>query len=64
GTTHNTEHVFGLELPKTIPAVVSSREHLGYVWLPWREAAEKVFSSSNACAIRMLASKRKSENSR
>lgn len=43
GTTHNTEHVFGLELPKTIPAVVSSREHLGYVWLPWREAAEKYF---------------------
>ncbi len=57
GTTHNTEHVFGLELPKTIPVVVSSREHLGYVWLPWQEAAEKVFSSSNAQAIRMLESK-------
>lgn len=64
GTTHNTEYVFGLELPKTIPIAVSSREHLGYVWLPWQEAAEKVFSSSNAQAIRMLASKRKSENFR
>lgn len=64
GTTHNTEYVYGLELPKTIPVVVSSREHLGYVWLPWQEAAEKVFSSSNAQAIRMLESKLKSENSR
>lgn len=54
GTVYNTEHVFGLELPATKPAVVSSREHLGYIWLPWQEAADKVFSSSNARAIRML----------
>jgi len=34
---------------------VAAREHLNFVWLPWREAAEKVFSSSNAEAIRTLA---------
>lgn len=54
GVTHNTEHVFGLVLPQTRPVSISSREHLGYIWLPWQEAAEKVFSPSNADAIRLL----------
>lgn len=61
GITHNTEHMFGLELPETIPVVISPREHLGYIWLPWQEAADKVFSPSNAQAIRILASERKSK---
>lgn len=61
GITHNTEHVFGLTLPKAIPIVTSPREHLGYIWLPWQEAAKKVFSPSNAQAIRMLANKQKLE---
>lgn len=52
--THNTEHVFGLCLPAPVPIQLSAREHLGHVWLPWQEAAEKVFSSSNAQAIRKL----------
>ena len=64
GTTHNTEYVFGLELPKTVLAVISPREHLRYIWLPWQEAAEKVFSSSNAQAICMLADKTKKEGFR
>jgi dATP pyrophosphohydrolase len=55
---HNTEHVFGLLLPKTVPVSVAAREHLNFIWLPWREAADKVFSSSNAEAIRMLATDR------
>lgn len=54
GVTHNTEHVFGLELPKIIPISIASREHLSFIWLPWHEAAKKVFSWSNAEAIRML----------
>ncbi len=54
GTTHNTEHVFGLELPGVLPVQLSPREHLSYIWLPWREAAEKVFSSSNRAAILQL----------
>jgi dihydroneopterin triphosphate diphosphatase len=54
GTTHNTEHVFGLELPGQVAVQLSPREHLGYIWLPWREAAEKVFSPSNRAAILQL----------
>ena len=53
-TTHNTEHVFGLELPGRLPVQLSPREHLSYRWLPWQEAAEKVFSPSNRAAILLL----------
>lgn len=52
--THNTEHVFGLRLPSPAPIQLAAREHLGHIWSPWQEAAEKVFSSSNAQAIRKL----------
>ncbi len=51
GTTHNTEHVFGMELPGQVAVQLSPREHLSHVWLPWREASEKVFSPSNRAAI-------------
>jgi dATP pyrophosphohydrolase len=54
GVTHNTEHVFGLELPAPVPVRVAPREHLGAVWLPWQEAAERCFSWSNRRAISML----------
>ncbi|MGO8755697.1 MAG: dihydroneopterin triphosphate diphosphatase [Gallionellaceae bacterium] len=54
GTTHNTEHVFGLELPEQVAVQLSPREHLSYVWLPWQEAADKVFSPSNRAAIMQL----------
>jgi dATP pyrophosphohydrolase len=54
GTTHNTEHVFGLELPARLPVKLAAREHLGHQWLPWREAADKVFSPSNRAAILQL----------
>ena len=53
--THNTEHVFGLLVPEPLPVTVAAREHLNFTWLAWREAAEKVFSPSNAEAIRRLA---------
>jgi dATP pyrophosphohydrolase len=54
GVTHNTEHVFGLELPAPVPVRVAPREHLAAAWLPWREAAERCFSWSNRRAILML----------
>ncbi|MGC2456932.1 MAG: dihydroneopterin triphosphate diphosphatase [Gallionellaceae bacterium] len=54
GTTHNMEHVFGLELPEQVAVQLSPREHLSYVWLPWKEAADKVFSPSNRAAILQL----------
>ncbi len=46
GTTHNTERVFGLEVPGPLPVTVAPREHLAFLWLPWREAADRVFSWS------------------
>jgi len=54
GVTQNEEHVFSLVVPETIPVTVAPKEHLGYCWLPWREAAGKVFSPSNAQAILRL----------
>ena len=54
GTTHNTEHVFSLELPQRMPVVLAPQEHRASIWLPWREAAEKCFSWSNRDAILLL----------
>lgn len=54
GVTHNTEHVFGLTLPAAQDIVLAPREHLAWQWLPWRAAADRVFSWSNAEAIREL----------
>jgi dATP pyrophosphohydrolase len=54
GVTHNTEHVFGLKVPGRVAVTVAPREHLGAMWLPWRQAAERVFSWSNRSAILKL----------
>ena len=54
GVTHNTEHVFGLTVPGVVPVQLNPREHLSHVWLPWREAADRCFSPSNAEAILQL----------
>jgi len=51
GVTRNTEHVFGLTVPPGTPVVLSPREHLRHQWLPWREAADRCFSPSNAEAV-------------
>ncbi len=54
GVTHNTEHVFGLRVPRGTPVALAPREHLRYEWLDWREAADRCFSPSNAEAILQL----------
>ena len=54
GTTHNTEHVFGLEVPDAVPVTIAPREHLRYAWVDWREAAARCFSWSNRDAILLL----------
>ncbi len=54
GVTHNTEHVFGLAVPAGTAVVLNPREHLRFEWLPWREAADRCFSPSNAEAILQL----------
>ena len=58
GVTHNTEHVFSLAVPAPLPVALDPREHLRHVWLPCAEAAERVFSWSNADAIRELPERR------
>lgn len=55
GVTHNTEHVYSLELPAPRPVTLAPGEHLDYCWLPWQEAADKVFSWTNRDAILQLA---------
>ena len=54
GVTHNTEHVFGLTVPAGTPVRLNPREHLNHLWLPWRDAADRCFSPSNAEAILQL----------
>ena len=54
GVTRNSEHVFGLRVPAATPVTLNPREHTGYRWLPWREAADACFSPSNAEAILLL----------
>lgn len=54
GVTRNIEHVFGLELPGQVPVTLAPREHIAHCWLPFRDAAAKCFSPSNAAAILSL----------
>ncbi|MDK2124439.1 dihydroneopterin triphosphate diphosphatase [Parachitinimonas caeni] len=54
GVTHNTEHVFGLRLPERIDPRINPEEHSEWRWLGWEQAAELVFSPSNAEALRIL----------
>jgi dATP pyrophosphohydrolase len=54
GVTHNTEHVFGLTVPSGTPVRLNPREHTAHAWLPWREAADRCFSPSNAEAVLLL----------
>ena len=54
GVTHNTESVFGLRVAREVPVTLNPREHTALVWLPWREAADRCFSPSNAEAILQL----------
>lgn len=57
GTTHNTEHVYSLDVHEPVPVTLSPREHLRHVWLPWRAAAALCFSWTNRDAILALPSR-------
>jgi dATP pyrophosphohydrolase len=54
GATHNTEHVYALNVGAPVPVVLAPREHLQHLWLPWRDAAARCFSWSNRDAILAL----------
>jgi dATP pyrophosphohydrolase len=52
--THNTEHVFSLEIPSQLTITTEPSEHRSHPWLPYKEAAARCFSSSNRDAILAL----------
>ncbi|OGA95066.1 MAG: dihydroneopterin triphosphate diphosphatase [Burkholderiales bacterium RIFCSPHIGHO2_12_FULL_61_11] len=54
GVSRNTEHVFGLRLPRVCDVRLNPREHTAWQWLPHRAAADRCFSPSNAEAILLL----------
>lgn len=54
GVVFNRERVFGLCVPERTPVVLSPREHVASAWLPWRDAADRCFSASNAEACLLL----------
>lgn len=54
-TTHNTEHLFHAQISADTPVKLSPHEHTAYCWLPFAEAAQKVFSPSNQAALLQLA---------
>jgi len=54
GVTENMEHVFSICVSHDTPILLSSREHTRFQWLPYRDAAERCFSWSNAEMIREL----------
>ncbi len=54
GVVRNTEHVFGLQVPADVSIRLNPREHTDFLWLPWRTAADRCFSPSNAEACLLL----------
>jgi|TARA_B110000971_G_scaffold184847_1_gene192761 dATP pyrophosphohydrolase len=52
--THNTEHIFGLEIPLEMPIKISPSEHIDYEWVKINEAKKKVFSWTNVIALEKL----------
>jgi dihydroneopterin triphosphate diphosphatase len=51
GTTHGTEHVFSLCVPRDTPVTLAPREHKSFIWLPWQSATIKSRSWTNQAAI-------------
>jgi len=52
--THNTEHIFGLEIPSEIPIRISPSEHIEYEWVKINDAKKRVFSWTNVIALEKL----------
>jgi dihydroneopterin triphosphate diphosphatase len=52
--THNVEHVFGFLVPQVTAATLDPAEHTAQLWLPWRDAINKVFSPTNRDALWQL----------
>jgi dATP pyrophosphohydrolase len=52
--THNTEHLFGLQVPRGTHVTLAPREHTDFLWLPYLDAAQHCYSPSNAEACLLL----------
>jgi dihydroneopterin triphosphate diphosphatase len=57
GVVENTEHLFGLCLPRKLPITLAPNEHVRYEWVDWHEAATRVFSWTNIDALKRLGEK-------
>ena len=57
GVVENTEYLFGLELPSKLAIKLAPDEHVRYLWVDWREAANLVFSWTNVDALKRLGEK-------
>jgi dihydroneopterin triphosphate diphosphatase len=54
GTTHNTEHIFSLCVPRDVSIVLAPNEHSRFLWLPWQAATLKARSWTNQAIIDVL----------
>ncbi|MDA0237896.1 MAG: dihydroneopterin triphosphate diphosphatase [Proteobacteria bacterium] len=54
GVTHNMEHVFGVRVPERVSIKISQREHTQFGWFQIEDAIGRVFSWTNADALRFL----------
>ena len=53
-TDYNTEHVFSVCVDSSNEVILSPREHISFVWMCWREAADRCFSWTNVLAVKEL----------
>lgn len=61
-TKFNTEHVFSVCVDSNNKVSLSPREHVNFMWMFWREAADKCFSWTNVLAIKELPVRFKSKS--
>ena len=54
GVTRNFENLFFCRLPERVDINIDPNEHTEYLWLPYDEAIDKVFSWTDKLAIKML----------
>lgn len=54
GVSHNTEHVFSACVASAVAPLLDPAEHRAWQWLPWQEAACRVWSWTNRDAIRLV----------
>lgn len=54
GVTHNTEHVFSLELGSPRPITINPREHRRWLWVSYAEAIDRIRFATNRQAVETL----------